>query len=41
MPVTKGKSGKWRIGSGKAIYPTKQAAKKAYRGYLGKKHSKR
>jgi hypothetical protein len=41
MPVTKDKkSGKWKIGSGKAMYKTKAAAEKAYRAYRAKKHSK-
>jgi hypothetical protein len=32
MPVTKGSNGKYRIGKGRAIYPTKAAAEKAQRG---------
>ena len=41
MPVTKASNGKWRIGSGKAMYKSKAAAEKAYRAYLAKKHSKK
>jgi hypothetical protein len=40
MPVTKASNGKWRIGSGKAMYTTKAAAEKAYRAYLAKKNKK-
>jgi hypothetical protein len=39
-PVRKGSGGKWRIGSGKAMYKTKAAAQRAYRGYLAKKRGK-
>lgn len=39
MPVLKCSNGKYRIGSGPCIYPTAEAANKAYKGYLGKKHS--
>lgn len=39
MPVKKcSKTGKWRIGSGKAMYATKAAAEKAYAAYRAKKH---
>ena len=38
MPVTKAPSGKYRIGSGKAMYKTKSAADRAYKAYLAKKH---
>ena len=39
MPVRKvGK--KWAIGSGKAIYPTKAKALRAYKGYLYSKSHK-
>jgi hypothetical protein len=35
----KGNNGKWKIGKhGKSIYDTKEAAEKAYKGYLGKKY---
>jgi len=34
MPVTRCPNGKWRIGSGKCMYPSKEAAERAYRGYL-------
>lgn len=37
MPVTKAPNGKWRIGSGKGMYDTKEKAEKAYRGYLAEK----
>ena len=37
MPVTKGSNGKWRIGRGKAMYPTKNAAERAYKGYQATK----
>lgn len=37
MPVKKCKGG-WKIGSGKAVYPTKAKAERAYRAYLAKKH---
>lgn len=40
MPVTKAPNGKWRIGSGKAVYNTKAAADKAYRAYLAKRKKK-
>lgn len=40
MPIRKGENGKWKIGKGKAIYPTKAAAEKAYKGYLAKKNKK-
>lgn len=39
MPVLKGSNGKWKIGSGKAIYDTKEKAERAYKAYLAKKHS--
>lgn len=41
MPVSKSSNGKWRIGSGKAIYKTKAAAERAYRAYLAKKNKKK
>lgn len=34
MPVKKGPGGKYRIGSGPAIYKTKKSAMKAYKGCL-------
>jgi len=41
MPVTRDKqSGKWRIGSGKAMYKSKESANKAYRGYMASKRKK-
>jgi hypothetical protein len=40
MPVTKAANGKWRIGKGKAMYPTKAKAEKAYKGYLASKSGK-
>ena len=40
MPVKK-KGKKWAIGSGRAIYKTKAAAERAYRGYLASKHSRK
>lgn len=40
MPVIKCSNNKWRIGSGKCMYDTKQKATKAYQAYLAKKHSK-
>lgn len=40
MPVLYDKqSGKYRIGSGKAIYDSKEKAERAYRGYLGAKYA--
>jgi len=38
MPVRKCNNGKWRIGSGKCIYPTKKKAASAFRGFLGARH---
>ena len=38
MPVLKGRNGKWRIGSGPAIYKTRASAERAYRGYLYSEH---
>ncbi len=40
MPVKKGSNGKWRIGSGKAMYKTKKSATKAYRAYLAQRYTK-
>ena len=40
MPVIKCPNGRYRIGKGKCIYKTKEAAEKAYKAYLAKKHSK-
>jgi len=37
MPVNKCPNGKWRIGRGKCIYPTKEVAERAYKGYLSTK----
>lgn len=39
MPVTKASNGKWRIGSGRAMYRTEAAAERAYSAYRAKKHS--
>lgn len=41
MPVTKASNGKYRIGSGKAMYKSKASAERAYRAYRAKKHGKR
>lgn len=42
MPVKKDKkTGKWKIGDGKAIYDTKEKAERAYKGYLAEKHGKK
>lgn len=38
MPVKKCSNGKYRIGSGKCMYPTRSAAERAYRAYRAKKH---
>ena|GEM_PF-2151870 len=38
MPVRKASNGKYRIGSGKAMYRSKASADRAYRGYLGSKY---
>lgn len=40
MPVHKCSNGKWRIGEGKCMYKSKEAAEKAYRAYKAKKHQK-
>lgn len=37
MPVIQCPNGKWRIGEGDCIYPTKEKAESAYRGYLAQK----
>jgi len=39
MPVKKCSNGKWKIGSGKCMYDTKEAAERAYKAYLAKKYS--
>lgn len=39
MPVRKVSNGKYRIGSGKAMYKSKASAERAYRAYRAKKHS--
>lgn len=39
MPVKKCPNGKWRIGSGKCMYTSKEDAEKAYKAYLAKKGS--
>ena len=42
MPVRRdSRTGKYRIGSGKAMYKSKASANRAYRAYLAKKHSRR
>lgn len=42
MPVTKNeKTGKWRIGSGKAIYTTKKNAETAQQAYYASKNKNR
>lgn len=40
MPVTK-VGNKWRIGSGPAIYTSKESAERAYAAYRAKKHDKK
>ena len=40
MPVRKGASGKYRIGSGPAMYKSKAAALRAFKAYRAKKYSK-
>lgn len=39
MPIHKCPNGKYKIGSGKCMYDTKESAEKAYKGYLASKHS--
>ena len=39
MPVRKSSNGKYRIGTGKAIYKSKASAERAYAAYRAKKHS--
>ena len=39
MPVSKCPNGKYRIGSGKCMFDSKEQAEKAYKAYLAKKHS--
>ena len=41
MPVYKCPNGKWRVGTGPCMYPTKEKAHKAYLAYLAKKHAPR
>jgi len=41
VPVVKCSNNKWRVGSGKCMYKSKASADRAYRGYLGKKYSKK
>lgn len=38
MPVSKCSNGKWKIGSGKCMYDSKEKAEKAYKGYMAHKH---
>lgn len=41
MPVTRDpKTGKWKIGTGRPMYKTKEAAERAYKGYLAQKYNK-
>lgn len=40
MPVKKCSNGKYKIGSGKCMYKSKEKANAAYDAYLAKKHSK-
>ena len=40
MPVLKCDNGKFRIGRGKCIYPTKARAERAFKGFLGAKHAR-
>ena len=37
MPVHRCSNGKYRIGSGPCVYDTREAAERAYRGYLAKR----
>jgi len=41
MPVTRCPNGKWRIGEGKCMYTSKEAAERAYRAYLNKQSKRR
>jgi len=43
MPVLRcpGKKKRWRIGKGPCSFKSKKKAESAYKGYLGKKHSKK
>jgi len=38
MPVHKCPNGKFKIGSGKCMYDSKEKAEKAYKGYMAHKH---
>lgn len=38
MPVRKCPNGKYKIGKGKCMYPSKKHAEAAYKGYLGHKY---
>jgi len=38
MPVHKCPNGKFRIGSGKCMYDSKEKAEKAYKGYMANKN---
>jgi hypothetical protein len=40
MPVRKASNGKYKIGSGKAMYKSKATAMKAYKAYLAKTNKK-
>ena len=40
MPVHKCPNGKYRIGSGKCMYDSKEKAERAYKAYLVHKHMK-
>jgi hypothetical protein len=41
MPVIRCKNGKWRIGSGKCMYESKEKADKAYKAYLARKKGRK
>jgi len=41
MPVKKCSNNKYKIGSGKCMYKSKASAKRAYKAYKAKKHSKK
>lgn len=40
MPVRKASNGKYRIGTGKAMYKSRASANRAYRGYRANKRHK-
>lgn len=41
MPVRKASNGKYKIGTGKAMYKSKASAQRAYIAYLAKKYEKK